>query len=241
MIYKLRGCLYLFFLFLLLSLSIPVNVQAITIKITFDEYSFNEGDPLTDQYAALGVIFSGTNTSPIIAQEENGEAYGYFYGSYPDRTDDVVLSDYVSGGNMLTDGLGNHSTYPFLIGDDIKATFTIPVTQVSFYLLDIDAKETYTARVYNNVTGLIAEQSFSSGDPGTGDGIATLFSFSTTVDNPIDYLIIDVPDWSGYAIDDFSFTSPIPEPATIFLLGVGLLGVAGLVRKKRFFLGLDNT
>ena len=217
------------FLLVFLLLSIPVATKAVTI--TFDDLSLPEGAAVTDQYADLGVIFSGTNTSPIIAQEENGEAYGYFYGEYPDRTDDVVLSDYVSGGNMLTDGLGKHSKYPFLIGDDIKATFTMPVTQVSFYLLDVDARETFTVKAYNKDNNVIAEQTIKSGDPGTGDGIATLIEISTTETNPIDHIILDVPSWVGFAIDDFSFT-PVPEPATIFLLGVGLLGVAGLARKK---------
>ena len=223
---------FLAFFFLLFFM--PVGTKAITI--TFDDlYSLNEGDPVTDQYESLGVVFSGAGGSPIIAQEENGEAYGYFYGDYPDRTDDVVLSDYVSGGYMLTDALGNDTAYPFLDGSDIKATFTMPVSEVSFYLLDVDAREKFTVTAYNEDDEEIASQIIKTGDPGTGDGIGTLVTLSTTEDNPIRYIIIDVPDWAGFAIDDFSFQVAIPEPATIFLLGVGLLGVAGLARKKRFF------
>ena len=222
------------FLFLLsfLFVSIPIATRAVTIN--FD--NLLEGAAVTDQYADLGVIFSGVEGDPVIAEAWNGAFYAYCYGNCYNGKDDHVLSDDVSGGKMLTDALSNdpNDSHPFLIGDDIKATFTVPVSRVSFYLLDIDARETFTVKAYNKDNNVIAEQTVKSGDPGTGDGIATLIEISTTETNPIDHIILDVPSWVGFAIDDFSFT-PVPEPATIFLLGVGLLGVAGVARKKRFF------
>ena len=37
-------------------------------------------------------------------------------------------------------------------------------------------------------------------------------------------------DWVG--IDNFSYGSTVPEPGTIAMLGTGLLGVAGVLRRK---------
>jgi len=245
------GCL--FFLFLGLAF-LPIESNAYTTSITFDEFSFAEGTEVTNQYASRGVIFSGVDggPNPIIAIEYNGDAYAYYYGKYPNKKGDYIDPDSdppsCVGGKMLTDGLGSDPN-AFLRPNDIKISFSVSateaVTYVKFYLLDVDAGETFHVKAYNyrNTTTPVVEKEIETGDPNTGDGIATEVILETDTSTPIDYIIITyTPPSTGYigfAIDCLEFrveeSIPVPEPATVFLLGIGLLGVVGIGKKKGLF------
>jgi len=111
-----------FLLYFLIVLFIVGLGTANAVLITFDEYIFSEGEKITNWYAGMGVMFSGTTTDtpPVIAQPNTGVTYGFVLNS---GTDDHPLSTNISGKNMLTDyaGLGGLG---WGIGHDIKATFS---------------------------------------------------------------------------------------------------------------------
>jgi len=193
------------------------------VVVTFENPSFVEGQYV---YEYGGISFRNA----IIAEELSGTAYGFFTGSYPDRTDDEVLGTDAVGGFMITDSLGDDDRYPFLDASPISWRYDVPATETSFYLIDIDARESFNITAITK-SGQIEQITISSGAPGTGDGIPTLIEFTATPDDPIVTITVDPGSWSGFAVDNIEY-SPVPLPGTLVLALAGF-GAAGLVLRRK--------
>ena len=211
--------------------------QANAMLITFEGLG-NETNAVT----TIGIA----NFTNAILAEVGSPIVAYF-------TDENRSGDTISG-PAGTDFGSFFITDPIISGDlltvsPITVTFDVPVTDVSFYVLDLDGAqvpndsqfiETVTAQIFDSSATLVDSLTFTDTVPGTGDGtgdaFGTLYQFNNAT--PITTLALDLsrPDgFGGWGVDNLAFspyTTPTPEPGTLLLLGTGFIGMGTMVRRQ---------
>jgi hypothetical protein len=131
-----------------------------------------EGLTISDQFAASHAISfqleGGGN--PVLA--EVGGSVSAFLGPPNDTTPDTPAENQNIGQYFLTDdGALNTSSRNLIV------LYDIPTAAASGMILDIDSSETFTIEARNASGDVLQTITIDAGDPRTGDGIATLWSF----------------------------------------------------------------
>ncbi len=185
--------------------------------VTFDEIAAtNNNSSLTNQLAAFGVTFGGTNAG-IWGGNANGNPGNWGV----DGTNGPQFLGF-NGSNTPGGGLGGSEPY----GDTI--TFAGAVSNVF-----LDASRTngstdllFTLCGYNGATLLgCASNSLGPVNQWSTFGLAFGNITSVTVEGT-------GSGFHPYGIDNLQFNSPIPEPATLALVGGGLLGIVRKIRRR---------
>ena len=114
--------------------------------------------------------------------------------------------------------------------------YTTPTMAASGVILDIDFNESFLIQARDGSGNVLESISISAGDPGTGNGIATLWSFSRPSADVVSIRFAGTRTAGGafgLGFDNFDArTAAVPEPESYAMMLAGL-GVVGWMARRR--------
>jgi hypothetical protein len=107
------------------------------------------------------------------------------------------------------------------IADPFTFNFTAPVTDLSFYLVTDGGGTSVTSYLAGSVVETLSIGAYNGGS-----------SFSGFTNTLIDQVVLNVAGDRLALIDDVSFATTVPEPASVMLLCAGLIGLTATRRRR---------
>ena len=176
------------------------------IDVDFEGTGLSEGDVLVRE--APGLTFSGA-----IIGEPGSPLVGF-------NTDDLVEDTAFPGepfvGFFITDLPVGGDENQYVRSGTIEISFDNAACHLSFYVVDIDdwdelgGAEVLTVQAFDDLDALIQTVTITAGDPGTGDGVATLVDLNGERMSRITIRVANAANVSGWA----STTCPMSSTAT---------------------------
>lgn len=171
----------------------------------------------------------GTGASSYRGQENSNSTDSFFR----------ILSadDYWGRGDLSADGNGQYLDSADV--SEVELQLDVKLTNLYFYMTDpsdVGAKTTVSSDLFSN--------SYSSGsndylNSGQANGGLFFVGISLSDEEIAANDFIGSVLWStnndqndGWGVDSFGTVAPVPEPATMFLFGTGLAGLAAGYRRK---------
>jgi opacity protein-like surface antigen len=191
----------------LICLAAAFSTAAFASHVEVNFENLNNGDVITNQYA--GVVFSSTqgNVNYVTTQAQYQSTPPNFLCSGPANSRIDCMQETIL---TFTGGAVNNLNFDGMGVNDVGVEALIDV---------------FTNGVFNSTVEFM----------GNSEGLAPDHIDLSAFSNITSIRIYDIVDTAGIGWDTFQYDQgqqTTPEPSTLVMLGSGLLGAAGILRRK---------
>ena len=149
----------------------------------------------------------------------------------------IPVTDSVDADDNAIDGDGTMGSSWFSRTVSLSITFDDPTWIASFVLTDGDLRATkVTVSAYDSDNNLLVSRDYDADfldDVYTGTTQEDRFFGVNGGDTPVKRISVAIDAGNGLEIDHIQFLKPIPEPASIALLTLGLFALCGMRSRQR--------
>jgi hypothetical protein len=199
-----------------------LRAQTITFETLPDGTPLSGGTAISNQFAVspYGVSFRFEDGSYPVIRRVGGNINGKptaFKGWPNDTGYNTPAPGQNVGTNFISDDAQvDAPPAPFVI------TYSVPVSSASAFILDVDHFEAWDIYARDSQTQMVASVHLEHDTPGTGDGVATPFSFNRPTADIKSIRIVFTGNTNeqpkvGLAFDSFSPASALVTPAPAML------------------------